>query len=167
MFFHGFSHFKIRVLTGITLLTGFVYAGTGLTVLSLPEDPVRGWLKFGSDSFSGAAAWPLFLPEEEIHYHASHTFWLFDTPYSRIIAGNRKFFAGASFLMTEGIEIRTDVPSEQPIDETGYYNGILFAGREWIINPNIRIGMTGQLVFERLYHASALGLALNAVGAYQ
>lgn len=167
MFLRGFFLFKIRSLILLTLLTGFVYAGAGLTVLSLPEDPVKGWLKFSSDSFSGAATWPLFLPEKGIHYHASHTFWMFDTPYSRVVAGNRKFFTGASLIMTEGIEIRTDVATEQPVDETGYYNGVLLAGREWIVNPKFRIGTTGQLVFERLYHASALGLAINAAGVYR
>ncbi len=167
MFLRGFSRFKKYHFILLTLLAGFAYAGTGLTVLSLPEDPVRGWSTVGSDSFAGASSWPVFLPEDGTHYHASHTFWMFDTPYSRVMAGNRKFFAGASFLMTEGIEIRTDVATEQPIDETGYYNGTLFAGREWIINPKFRIGTTGQIVFERLYHASALGLAVNVAGAYR
>jgi len=167
MFLRGFSRFKIQLTILLAVLAGCLYGGTGLTVLSLPQDPVRGWSKFGSDSFSGAAAWPLFLPEQGISYHASHMFWMYDTPYSRIIGGNRNFFAGASFLMTEGIEIRTDVASPQPIDETGYYNGTLFAGREWIVSQKLRIGTTGQVVFERLYYASALGLTLNAGGAYR
>ncbi len=158
-----FKKFGILLLISISLLHG----GAGLTVLSLPEDPAGGWFPMATGDPAIAVSQPVFLPDDKITWQATHSFWMFDTPYTRIIAGSGSFFAGASFLQTGGIEIRTEVATDEPIGETAYYNGTLFAGREWVISPEFRIGTTGQMIFERLYHASALGGALNLAGAYR
>ncbi len=167
MHFHGFLHFKRLILILSVFCGNLLYAGSGLTVLGLPEDPVNGWFSTAPGGLSNAASWPVLLPEKPVSWQGTHGFWMFDTPYSRVMGGSRDFFAGASFLKTEGIEIRTDVADDEPVGETGYYNGTLFAGREWVLSPKIRLGTTGQIVFERLYHASALGFALNLTGAYR
>jgi len=167
MHFHGYLHFKRIIALSAFCLATLLHAGSGLTVLSLPEDPVNGWYVASPGGLPNAVSQPVFLPESPVSWHGMHGFWMFDTPYSRVMGGNRKFFGGASFLKTEGIEIRTDMAQEEPIGETGYYNGTLFVGREWIISQDLRVGTTAQLVFERLYHASALGSALNLATAWR
>jgi hypothetical protein len=167
MLFRGYLHFKAIFVIFVLSFGSHLCAGSGLTVLSLPEDPVNGWYAASPGGLSNAVSQPVFLPDGPASWHGMHGFWMFDTPYSRVIGGNRKLFGGASFLKTDGIEIRTDVAQEEPIGETGYYNGTLFAGREWIISQDLRMGTTAQLVFERLYHASALGGALNLAVAWR
>lgn len=165
--FRGYLLFKAIITLSVLCLGSFLYAGSGLTVLSLPEDPVNGWYTSSPGGLSNAVSQPVFLPDGPASWHGMHGFWMFDTPYSRIMGGTQNFFGGVSYLKTEGIEIRTDVAQEEPIGETGYYNGTLFVGREWIISRDLRVGTTAQLVFERLYHASALGGALNLAAAWR
>jgi hypothetical protein len=166
--FHGYLRFNIkRIILLFFLSFSLLIGGSGLTVLSLPEDPSGGWFPIARGDLATAVSQPVFLPEDQNTWQATHSFWMFDTPYSRIIGGSKSFFAGASFLQTGGIEIRTDVATDEPIGETAYYNGTLFMGKEWILRPGLRVGAVSQLVFERLYHASALGGALNLAGACQ
>ncbi|MDD3806483.1 MAG: hypothetical protein PHE86_00415 [Candidatus Marinimicrobia bacterium] len=165
--FLSFNQWKRCALLSFLILGKILYASSGLTVLSLPEDPVNGWFMSSPSDISGAASFPVFLPEKMVSLKGMHGFWMFDTPYTRITAGNQKFFGGASFLKTEGIDIRTDVASDDPIGETAYYNGTFFVGKEWKISPDVRVGTTVHFVFERLYYASAMGGALNVAGAWR
>lgn len=168
MHFRGFSIFKIicfLLLIPAVFTSGFA-GSSGLTVLSMPGSSVSGWNTDRGLFISDAVYTPVFIREERT-FSASYTHWMFDTPYTQISGGNRKFFAGFSGLSTDGIEIRTEIPSDDPIGETGYYNGNFYAGREFILPSGIHIGFSGHFLLERLYHASAAGLALNGAAGYR
>ncbi len=134
-------------------LFGWMFAGEGLPVLTMPELAQEGYLPPASAS-----------GRNEISF--SYANWYYQTNYSTITAVYDSWIFGFKGLISGNIEIRGEVPDDQPVGTTAYYNTALYAGKKWDIDDHWRIKASAALLTERLFYASSWGASLDAEAAF-
>ncbi|MEA2076517.1 MAG: hypothetical protein U9O95_00685 [Candidatus Marinimicrobia bacterium] len=139
----------MKKLILIIFALSIAFAGEGLPVLTLPT--------FAQDGY---------LPSSPVKNKSGVTFsyanWYLATDYSAISANFDDYEIGFKGLISDNIEIRGEVPTEQPVGTTAYYNTALYFGKKFEINDKWSIKARANLLSERLFYATSWGASLDA-----
>lgn len=138
-----------RIFLFISMFGALLYAGEGLTVLSLPRTAQEGYCPA---NFTGEEKGILF----------TYAGWYGDTDYSSILVNYRDYQFGFQGLISGDIEIRDDVPTVEPIGTTAYYNSALYAGKNWQLADEWSLYTRAKMINERLYYSGSWGAAADA-----
>jgi hypothetical protein len=146
LFLGGHMFKKIFLL--IALSFG-LFAGEGLPVLLFPSIAQDGY--FPSIPFQ---------KEDQINF--SYANWYYDTDYSAITVNYRSYIFGFKGLISGNIDIRGEVPSDEAVGVTSYYNSALYAGKMWDLSERLRLKTLANVLTERLFYATSWGASLDA-----
>lgn len=137
---------KILLLfLSLTLL----FAAEGLPVLTLPT--------FAQDGYMPSS--PVYKEKGITFSYAS---WYMATNYTSIVSELGDYTFGFKGLMSGNIEIRGEVPTDEPVGITQYYNSTLFFNKCWILNDKWALRTGASFVNEKLFVANSWGATLDA-----
>ena len=136
-----------KILT-LLLIISISLAGEGLPVLTLPGIAQDGYF-------------PQTPVKAENGVTFSYANWYLSTDYSAISARFNGYEVGFKGLMSDNIEIRGEVPTEDPVGTTAYYNTALYVGKRFDLNDKWTIKAKAKLISEKLFFASSWGGALD------
>lgn len=143
----------ITCSVGSNLLANF-----GLPGLSLPNDILTG---YNYDLVS-------MLKHSKVSkklFYAAYSPWMYDTKYSVINYSFGDGFVGFKGLLSDEIEIRGEQPTDEPAGETQYHN-FAFGGGKFFKIDKLTIGISANVLFEKLYYQSAWGFSVNSLFKY-
>lgn len=130
-------------------MVALAFAGEGLPVLTLPDVAQNG-----------------YFPQTPVKIKDGVTFsyanWYLSTDYSSIAAHFSGYEVGFKGLMSGNIEIRGEVPTDEPVGTTAYYNTSLYVGKRFDLNDKWSIKAKASLISESLFYASSWGGAVDA-----
>lgn len=133
----------------LLLIFSISLAGEGLPVLTFPDLAQEG-----------------YFPQTPVKAEKGVTFsyanWYYATDYSAISAKFDGYDIGFKGLVSDNIEIRGEVPTDDPVGTTAYYNTTLYVGKRFDLNDKWMIKAKASLLSERLFYASSWGGALDA-----
>ena len=139
----------MKKIFAIALLISFVFAGEGLPVLTLPDIAQNG-----------------YFPQTPVKVEKGVSFtyanWYLSTDYSNISVNFDGYEIGFKGLLSSNIEIRGEVPTDEPVGTTTYYNTSLYFGKNFELNDKWNIKAKASLISESLFYASSWGGALSA-----
>ncbi len=151
--------FLLIIFILIAIVSSNLFANFGLPGLSLPNDIVIGYnydlvsmLKYNQTSKKS--------------FYTAYSPWMYDTKYSVINYSFGDGFVGFKGLLSDGIEIRGEQPIDEPAGETQYYN-CAFRGGKFFKIDKLTIGISGNVLFEKLYYQSAWGFSFNSLFKYE
>lgn len=139
----------ILAITFFSLLS----AAEGLPVLTLPRTAIEGYSPVNPNQAGNGV---LF----------SYSGWYYDTDYSSITGQYGDYQFGFQGLISGNIEIRGNVPSQEPVGTTAYYNTALYAGKNWHFAESWLLLTRAKIINERLYYAGSWGAAADAEMAF-
>ncbi|MEA1985922.1 MAG: hypothetical protein U9N76_00355 [Candidatus Marinimicrobia bacterium] len=146
----------------LIIVFGFIInlsANFGMPGLSLPNDIVSGY-NYNLVSI---------LKQNEIKqnsFYTAYSPWMYDTKYSVINYNFDKGFIGFRGLLSDGIEIRGEQPSDDPVGETQYYN-FAFGGGKFFKKDKMTVGISADILFEKLYYETSWGFELSSIFKYK
>lgn len=135
----------LLVMFGLSVL----FASEGLPVLTLPT--------FAQDGY---------LPSTPVYKEKGVTFsyasWYLATDYTTIVSELNDISFGFKGLMSNNIEIRGEVPTDQAVGSTQYFNTSLFFNKKWYLSDKWELQTGASLINERLFVENSWGAAINA-----
>ncbi|MBW6458769.1 MAG: hypothetical protein K0B52_06365 [FCB group bacterium] len=137
---------KIILLIGIS---SCLFAGEGLPVLLFPTMAQDGYF-------------PSIPQQKEDQINFSYANWYYDTDYSAVSVNYRSYTFGFKGLISGNIDIRGDVPADEAVGVTSYYNSVLYAGKTLKLSDRWRLNTVANLLTERLFYATSWGASLDA-----
>ncbi len=146
----------------IILIVAFgsnLLANYGMPGLSLPNDVISGY-NYELHSI---------MKQNKIRnssFYTAYSPWMYNTKYSVINYSFNDAFVGFKGLLSDGIEIRGEQPTDEPVGETQYYNFALSGGK-FFKKDKLTIGISGDILFEKLYYQSAWGFSINSIFQYE
>jgi hypothetical protein len=153
---------KIKLFILFVMIIGIgsnLFANFGLPGLSLPNDILTG---YNYDLVS-------MLKQNKIEgklFYAAYSPWMYDTKYSVINYSFKDGFVGFKGLLSDEIEIRGEQPTDEPVGETQYYNCAIGGGK-FFKKDKLIIGISGNVLFEKLYYQTAWGFSINSMFQYK
>ena len=153
---------KIKLFILFVMIIGIgsnLFANFGLPGLSLPNDILTG---YNYDLVS-------MLKQNKIEgklFYAAYSPWMYDTKYSVINYSFKDGFVGFKGLLSDEIEIRGEQPTDEPVGETQYYNSAIGGGK-FFKKDKLIIGISGNVLFEKLYYQTAWGFSINSMLQYK
>ena len=139
----------MKKLCVILLFVSIAFAGEGLPVLTLPTIAQDGYFPSSPVKDQNGVAF-------------SYASWYLATDYSAISVKFNGYEIGFKGLMSDNIEIRGEVPTDQPVGTTSYYNSTLYLRKNFEINDKWEVKAKAGLVNERLFYASSWGGTVDA-----
>ncbi|MFA6617681.1 MAG: hypothetical protein WCT23_01240 [Candidatus Neomarinimicrobiota bacterium] len=130
----------LLVLFSLTVL----FAGEGLPVLTLPT--------FAQDGYMPSS--PVYKEKGITFSYAS---WYKATNYTSIVTELGDVTFGFKGLMSSDLEIRGEVPTDEPIGLTQYYNSTVFLNKNWNLNDKWTLNTGASLINEKLFIAGSWG----------
>jgi hypothetical protein len=138
-----------RKIFFIISMAAVLFSAEGIPVLLFPSIAQDGYIP----------SIP-FKQEDQINF--SYANWYYDTDYSSIKVNYRNYTFGFKGLISGNIDIRGDVPQDEPVGVTSYYNSSLYAGKKWELNDKWSLNTTANILTERLFYATSWGASLDA-----
>lgn len=139
----------MKKILAIFITFTLAFAGEGLPVLTLPSIAQDGYF-------------PQTPVKSEDGVTFSYASWYLSTDYSSIKANFNGYEVGFKGLMSDNIEIRGDVPTDEPVGTTAYYNTALYVGKRFDLNDKWSIKARANLISESLFYATSWGGSVDA-----